>query len=228
MARIARIVVPRLPHHVTQRGNRHQETFFGDADYAEYIGLMAAACVRCKTQVWAYCLMPNHVHLIMVPRSADGLRCAVAETHRRYTRMINLRMGWSGHLWQERYHSFVMDEPHLLAAARYLELNPVRAGLCERPEDWPWSSARAHLAAENDGLVSVQPLLKLAPDWQAFLSAAEPEDEAEALLDRLRLHSRTGRPLGADAFITRLERRLKRSLRPGRPGPKPKAERANA
>ncbi len=118
LARIARIVIAGLPHHVTQRGNRRQTTFFADADYAEYRRLMAGPCARCGTQVWAYCLMPNHVHLFMVPSHADGLRCAVAESHRRYTRMINFRHGWRGHLWQERFHAFVMDECYLLAAAR--------------------------------------------------------------------------------------------------------------
>ena len=135
MARLPRIVVPGLPHHVAQRGNRRQKTFFGDEDYAEYRRLLSRSCRACATQVLAYCLMPNHVHLILVPATESGLRDALWEAHRRYTRPINFRQGWRGHLWQERFHSFVMDERHLTAAARYVELNPVRARLCQRPED---------------------------------------------------------------------------------------------
>jgi putative transposase len=218
MARIARVVVPGLPHHVTQRGNRDQQTFFADEDFAEYRRLMAVSCKECATRVWAYCLMPNQVHLIMVPSTADGLRCAVAEAHRRYTRAINAREGWRGHLWQERFHSFVMDEPQLLAVARYVERNPATAGLCDSPEDWPWSSAGAHLRAANDELVEVRALLKRVPDWRSHLSAPD----ADGLSEQLQLHSRTGRPLGADEFVKGIETRLGRTLRPRKPGPRPK------
>lgn len=221
MARIARVVVPGLPHHVTQRGNRRQPTFFGPEDYAEYVRLIAASCERCGTAVWCYCLMPNHVHLIMVPSTEDGLRCALGEAHRRYTRMINARQGWCGHLWQERFHSFVMDEPHLLAAARYVERNPVRAELCETAADWPWSSARAHLRGVDDELVRVRPLLDLVPDWDQFLVG----QDADQIADPLHRHTRTGRPLGSDDFITRIEVRVGRVLRPQKPGPKPGADR---
>ena len=218
MARIARIVVPGLPHHITQRGNRRQPTFFNDSDFTAYRRLIASSCKRCGTEVWAYCLMPNHVHLIMVPKDEDGLRCAVANAHRRYTRMINQRQGWNGHLWQERFHSFVMDEQHLLAAARYVERNPVRAGLCESPEHWPWSSAAAHLSGTDDELIKVKPLLELIPDWRGYLGAPD----ADAVSDRIHRHGRTGRPLGEERFVTGLEAQLGRVLRPQKPGPKPK------
>ncbi len=102
MARLARVVAARLPHHVTQRGNRRQQVFFGDDDYAAYRGLLAEGCRAAGVAVWAYCLMPNHVHLILVPSSADGLRAALGEAHRRYTRMVNVREGWRGYLWQGR------------------------------------------------------------------------------------------------------------------------------
>lgn len=142
MARLRRVVVPGLPHHVTQRGNRRQRTFFSDEDYAEYQRLLSASCRACGTQVWAYCLMPNHVHLILVPADEFGLRDALGEAPRRYTRI----------------HSFVMDERHLLAAARYVERNPVRVRLCAKAEDWQWSSARAHRRGVDDQLVTVGPL----------------------------------------------------------------------
>ena len=133
MARLARLVVPGLPHHVTQRGNRRQQTFFCEEDYAAYVELMADWCKERGVEIWGYCLMPNHVHLIAVPRSEEGLARAVGEAHRRYTRRINFREKWRGYLWQGRFASFVMDEPYLLAAARYVELNPVRAGLAPMP-----------------------------------------------------------------------------------------------
>ena len=134
MPRIARVVVPSYAHHVTQRGNRRQQTFFCEDDYRAYLGLMAEWCRRCGVEIWAYCLMPNHIHLIAVPDSEDGLRRGIGEAHRRYTRRVNFRERWRGHLWQGRFASFVLDDCYLLAAARYVELNPVRAGMVDRPE----------------------------------------------------------------------------------------------
>lgn len=218
MARLARVVLPGIPHHVTQRGNRRQPTFFDDDDYRAYIALLAEACKRVATEVWAWCLMPNHVHLIVTPSTADGLRASIAETHRRYTRRINLREGWQGHLWQERFHSFPLDESHLLAAVRYVELNPVKAGLVKRPQDWRWSSARTHLSNTPDGLTHLEPLREMIPDWAAFLAADEESEKVQAILR----HSSTGRPLGSDAFLKRAERVVGRPLRRKKPGPKPK------
>lgn len=136
MARMARVVVPEYPHHVIQRGNRRQKIFFCDDDYYYYIKLMSEYTRKAGTEVWAYCLMPNHVHLVMDPGKENGLRAALGEARRRYTRYINSREGWCGHLWQERFHSFIMDEDYLLATVRYVESNPVTAGLCDRPCQW--------------------------------------------------------------------------------------------
>jgi REP-associated tyrosine transposase len=216
MARLARVVVPGYPHHVTQRGNRRQETFFGPEDYEAYRALMSEWCAQCGVQVWAYCLMPNHVHLIAVPESEDSLRRAIGEAHRRYTRAVNSREGWRGHLWQGRFASFVMDEAHLLAAARYVELDPVRARLVRRPEDYLWSSARAHLAGADDELATAQALLALEPEWEEFLSLGLPESEAIVL----RRHERTGRPAGSTSFVAELEALTGRLLGRQRPGPK--------
>ncbi len=118
MARIARVVAPGYPHHITQRGNRRQQTFFRDDDYLAYLELMAEWCRKCRVEIWAWCLMPNHVHLIAVPQTEEGLARAIGEAHRRYNRRINFREKWRGHLWQERFASFPMDETHLLVAAR--------------------------------------------------------------------------------------------------------------
>jgi len=211
-------VVPGYPHHLTQRGNRRQRTFFRKDDYQAYRELMAEWCGRCGVEVWAYCLMPNHVHLIVVPESEDGLRRAVGEAHRRYTRRVNFREGWRGHLWQGRFASFVMDEYYLLACARYIERNPVRAGLCRRPQDYPWSSAAAHLAGKDDGLVKVRGLLDLVPRWSQHLSA-DPEDE---VVRQLRRSESSGRPAGSERFVKRLERIVGRVLRRQKPGPRSK------
>ncbi|NLH50842.1 MAG: transposase [Myxococcales bacterium] len=221
MARIARVVVPGLPHHVTQRGVRRQITFFNESDYESYLELMAEWCARCGVSIWSYCLMPNHVHLIATPDEADGLRRGIGEAHRRYTRRINFREGWRGYLWQGRFASFPLDERHLLAAARYVELNPVRAGLVARPEDYRWSSAAAHLSGRDDLLVRTRPLLEMVSDWRAFLQSALSDEE----LADLRRHEHTGRPLGDERFIESIERKIDRLLRRKKPGPKPKIER---
>jgi putative transposase len=216
MARLARVVVPGLPHHVTQRGNRQQATFFSDEDYAAYRDLVAEWCARCGVEVWAYCLLPNHVHLVAVPEAEDSLRRALGEAHRRYTRRVNFRESWRGHLWQGRFASFPMDHAHLSLAVRHVELNPVRARLVRLPHRWRWSSAAAHLAGRDDPLVRVAPLLKRFEDWRDFLAAGLSDAEA----DLLRRHERTGRPLGSDRFLARLEALLGRLLGPQKRGPK--------
>jgi putative transposase len=215
MARIARVVAAGVPHHVTQRGNRRLATFFHDEDYKAYIALMAEWCRKCRVEIWAYCLMPNHVHLIAVPESEDGLRCGIGEAHRRYSRRINFREEWRGHLWQGRFSSFPMDETYLLAAARYVEKNPVRANLVTEASLWPWSSARAHLSKQDDELVKVAPLLEMVGDWKNFLA----EEQEEALND-IRKHERSGRPLGTAGFVEGLELELGRKLKRNKPGPK--------
>lgn len=189
MPRAARLVHPGIPHHVTQRGNRRLPTFFSDADYRFYLRLLRRACDETATAVWAWCLMPNHVHLLLVPASEDGLRATLASTHRAYTAEINRREGWRGHLWQGRFASFPMDEAHLHACLRYVELNPVRAGLADRPEDWRWSSARAHLGLDGDPLTDLAPAAERVEDWAAFLAAGLGDEECEAI----RMAERTGR-----------------------------------
>ncbi len=216
MARIARVIAAGIPHHVTQRGNRRMPTFLQDSDYQSYISLLAEWCRKCGVEIWAYCLMPNHVHLIAVPESDDSLRRGIGEAHRRYSRMINFRENWRGHLWQGRFASFPMDETYLLAASRYVELNPVRAGIVPDGASWPWSSAGAHLSGCDDALVTVAPLLDIAGDWRLFLAG----DEERAVTDAIRKHERTGRPLGPETFVERLENDLDRPLKPGKPGPK--------
>jgi putative transposase len=159
--------------------------------------------------------MPNHVHLIAVPVIEEGLRLAIGEAHRRYSAMINRRQKWTGHLWQGRFSSFPMDETYLLAAVKYIEMNPVRANLAPDPYSWQWSSARAHAAGQDDMLVKVAPLLEMVGVWKQFLSDANEEDA-----DKIRGHERTGRALGGDTFLDSLEFSLQRIVKPRKAGRK--------
>ena len=217
MARLARVVVPGLPHHVTQRGNGRAQTFFGDDDYALYRDLLAASCRDAGVQVWAWVLMPNHVHLVLLPSDVDGLRRALAGVHRRYAGHIHARMKRTGHFWQGRFGAVAMDEPHLAASLRYIALNPVRARLVARPEDWRWSSIHAHLTGSDDGMTAVAPVLERFPDFAGFIGQG-PDDETFA---RLRRAESVGRPLGDEAFVTALEAVTNRTLLPAKRGPKP-------
>ena len=217
MARIGRVVAAGFPHHITQRGNRRQKTFFEDEDYYEYKRLMAEWCGKCKVEIWGYCLMPNHVHLIAVPKTEEMLRKAIGEAHRRYTRYINFRNKWTGYLWQGRFASFPMDENYLLAAARYVEMNPVRARIVKKADQYKWSSAQAHISGRDDGLVKAAPLLEMVGSWRDFLNTSLTPEEIESL----RSHERTGRPLGSEKFMTKLEKKLGRTLKRVKPGPKP-------
>lgn len=215
MPRFPRLVVPEFPHHVTQRGSRRQPTFFCDADYSRYRDLLARQLPKANAELLAYCLMPNHVHLIVIPHRPHSLSRLLRETHARYARRINLEHGWQGHLWQERFHSFVMDDEHLFAAVRYVELNPVRAGLCEQPDEWPWSSVHFHLHERADRLITNAGMRAYVDDWHAYLAEALTSTE----LDTLRRHSRNGRPAGGLRFISSLEALTGRKLVPARRGP---------
>ncbi|MFP4054696.1 MAG: transposase [Phycisphaerae bacterium] len=224
MGRIARVVVPGMAHHVTQRGNRRQEVFFGGDDYSAYLSLMKEWCDCHGVRVWAYCLMRNHVHLVLVPPSEAALCRAVGEAHRRYTRRINFREGWRGHLWQGRFCSFVMDEPYLMAATRYVERNPVKAKLVSVAEDWPWSSAAGHVAGRGDAVAEGEWLTERTAGWVCpWREYLQAEDDA-GLADLLGRHENTGRPLGERSFVQRVGRLLGRNLAPKKPGPKRKEE----
>ncbi|HRJ69624.1 MAG TPA: transposase [Beijerinckiaceae bacterium] len=216
MARLSRIVIPQVPHHVTQRGNRRAPIFFEPGDQALYLDLMAERCRKAGVACWAWCLMPNHVHLILTPPDADSLSRAVGEAHRRYTGFVNARARQTGHLFQSRFASVAMDDAHLLAAVRYVSLNPVRAGLVRQAQDWEWSSVRAHLAGRDDRLVRVRPVLERVGAFTELLEEDAPGFAA------LRKAETTGRPLGSETFLARAERLLGRPLAPGKRGPKPK------
>jgi putative transposase len=220
MARLPRMVLPGIAHHVTQRGNRRERTFFEDADYALYLDLLAQAAERNGVEIWSYCLMPNHVHIIAVPRDEDGLGRTFRHVHRHYTGFINARMRQTGHLWQGRFSSVAMDEEHLFAALRYVALNPVRARMVKRAEEWQWSSVHAHLAGKDDHVVTVTPALERVGDFAAFLG--EDFDEAFTYA-ALRKAETLGRPIGSIEWLEDMEAKTGRALLPGKRGPKPRA-----
>jgi putative transposase len=214
MARLARAVFPGFPHHVTQRGNGRAQTFFSDADYALYCDLLREHCAAAGVAVWAWVLMPNHVHLILVPSDEDGLRRALSRVHRTYAGRIHERLQRTGHFWQGRFGCVAMDEAHLCAAFRYVAMNPVRAGLVKRAEDWRWSSVRAQLGLIEDGMTRTAATSERLPDFAALLASAEDE---EATM-RLRRAESIGRPVGSAEFVERLEKRYERRLRRGQAG----------
>lgn len=214
MARLARAVFAGIPHHVTQRGNGRQQTFFGDEDYALYRELLRAHCHAANVAVWSFVLMPNHVHLVLVPSDADGLRRALAPMHRAYAGHVHQRLRRTGHFWQGRFGCVAMDDGHLAAAVRYVAMNPVRAGLAERAVDWPWSSARTLLGLDHDGVTQVAPVSERVPDLAALLESAEDEERTM----RLRRAETIGRPVGKDEWIEALEEGSGRPLRPGKRG----------
>jgi putative transposase len=231
MARIARIVIPEVAHHVTQRGNRRMPIFFSDEDRTEYLRLLTTACRAADTRCLAWCLMDNHVHLILVPVSADGLRATLGEAHRNYSRRINFREGWRGYLFQGRFASYPMDDAHLIAAVRYVENNPVAARMVKHAEDWRWSSARSHVAGKrvpSDPLTDVLPLGKHVRNWRAMLrhgaELADACQEAESMAEKIEARLGTGRPLAAAEWIERQEVELGRVMAPQKRGPKPKSE----
>ncbi len=221
MSRLPRIIVPGVAHHVTQRGNRRQRVFWVDDDFGLYKDWLAKSCRQNGVEVWSYCLMPNHVHLILVPADDTGLSRAIGETHRRYSSYINARLRVTGHLFQGRFGSVAMDELHLLAAFRYVAMNPVKAKMVAQASDWAWSSTKAHLSGKDDGLVSVRPLLDRVDNVSEFL-AATPEQELEFALEK---GQSIGRPLMEESALVELERKLGRPIRPAKRGrPKRKGE----
>ncbi len=181
MPRRARDVAPNSPHHVTQRGSRRLGVFLEPADYDLYRCVLRDACEKHEVSIWAYCLMPNHVHLVCCPATADGLARAFGEAHQRYSTLINRRERWTGHLWQQRFHSCPLSELHAIRAIRYVLLNPVRAALATTPYEWPHSSARAHRHGTPDVLVDRRPLDARIEDWDGLLTEHSPPTEFEEL-----------------------------------------------
>jgi putative transposase len=219
MPRVARIVVPGAPHHVTQRGNNRQAVFFSDEDRELYLALLKAEADRFGLEILGYCLMSNHMHLVGVPAGPQSLAKAVGRTDYRYTQAINRARRWSGHLWQNRFYSCPLDEVHQWRALAYVDLNPVRARLVRHARRYRWCSAAVHCGgADPAGLVSAAVWRKRwgRGDWAAVLA----QGQDQAALEAIRRHTHTGRPWGSEAFMTRIESQTGRLVRPrpvGRP-----------
>ena len=219
MGRIARVVLAGLPHHVTQRGVRSLPVFGSDGDRTEYLRLMREQGLRFGVTFLAYCLMTNHVHLIAVPERADSLARGIGEAHRRYTRGVNQREGVTGYLFQGRVCSCPLDEAHLALAVRYVERNPVRAGLVRCAWRYRWSSAGYHVGLRRtDPLVTADDRFGWTKAWREQLRADPVE------VDLLRRQVRTGRPCGDEEFLRDAEEVTGRRLRPRSPGRPAKAK----
>ena len=218
---MARTVIAGVAHHVTQRGNRKEDVFFTDTDRRRYLALLREYSEKHRLEILAYCLMTNHIHLVVVPQQEESLAAVLKPVHLRYAQHINWTRNLNGRLWQGRYFSCPLDEAHCLAAVRYTECNPVRARLVGKAEDYPWSSAANHTGKRDDPLVSKS--FKEATgisDWSAWLQ----EGLSDVLHEQLRRHTRNGRPLGSDSFVSRLEQICGRILRP-KPGGRPRKAR---
>lgn len=201
MSKFSRLVVPGYPHHITQRGVRRERTFFDARDYQAYLRLAASLLEGGSLEILTYCLMPNHIHAVAVPERTDSLALFFGKLHKQYAQRTNLRYEWTGHLWQNRFGSVVMDEQHTLTALRYVELNPVRSGLVKKPQQWPWSSSRGNLCLVDDPLIPKRGALDIVPAWGEYLSTMENE----SALSKLRRQTGTGRPSGDPAFINEIE-----------------------
>lgn len=220
MPRVARFVCPGVPHHVTQRGNRRAQVFFSSADHQTYLAWLHGDARRFHLEVIAYCLMTNHVHLVVVPAAPRSMEKAFRHLHMCYAQRLNRMMDWRGHVWQGRYFSAALDEAYFWAAIRYVERNPVRAGMVTRAEDFPWSSARAHCGFAWDPLLSTDPhwarLLAGVGNWSDWLAAGDTAEEVKLI----RRRTARGMPCGSDEFVESMESRAGRPLdcrRTGRP-----------
>ena len=221
MARQARIVIENTPHHITQRGNRGEHIFFEKSDYQTYIEILNEQCVRFHVSLYSYCLLPNQIHLIVIPKKANLLSRAIGETHRRYTNHINLRKNWRGHLFQDRFFSYAMDDQYTLRAIRYIETLPVTLKLTPYPEKYLWSSAKSRIKIHNkDTLIKSLTTFDAIHDWENYLSRPMDKDE----MNQIQRHLQTGRPRGSHIFLDNVEQKIGRSVRPQKRGRKPKTK----
>ena len=217
MARLARVVLPGVPHHITQRGVRSIDVFSSDEDKLFYLELLRSASEECGITVLSYCLMNNHIHLLVVPERETSLSSGVGMVHRHYSRMVNLREDTHGYLFQGRFFSCPLADYYLPAVLKYIALNPVRAGICKQASEYKWSSARFYLGLESKNLLIKDKTWFGTPSkWKSLLKTNPKE------IELLRKHFRTGRPLGDEDFLVEAERVTGRELIPKSPGRKPK------
>ena len=220
MPRIARVVIPGYPHHVSQKGNYAQRVFFNDSDREVYLKLLQKYFTKYQVGMIGYVLMSNHTHMVLIPAHTNSLAKGVGLLHNDFSRWQLIQQNMKGHLWQSRFYSTPMDEDHFWKALRYIELNPVRAGLVQNAWEWPWSSARAHVTGiDVTGLLQMDLWSKKfnKDQWKKFL---EEGLRADKEIERIRTSTRTGRPLGSKDFIGELEKKTGRKLSLLKRGPK--------
>jgi len=223
MPRMARVVSPGLPHHITQRGVRRFNVFLEEADYLRYLELLACYSRRFGLGILSYCLMTNHTHVVGVPEKADSIAKTFRDCHGTYAAEFNKKYGKCGHVWQARPYSCVLDEYHTWAAIRYVERNPVRAGMVVRAEDYPWSSAPVHCGFDSSALLmSVENQSLEVENWSAWLAGNDDTEKEK----RLRARTHSGRPCGDQDFVKRMEKLTGLPLLPRKPGPKPRVVQA--
>lgn len=225
MPRHARVVCPGVPHHVTQRGNHRKRVFFRRGDPEAFLHLLREQAKRCAVEIVAYCLMPNHVHLVAVPSTADALHHALKAVHGQYAQRINRMRKQIGHLWQGRYFSSPLDANYFLNAIRYVELNPVKSGIVGAAEDYAWSSAAAHCGLSQDPMIAPSRqfgVLAGIANWSRWLA----EGVADDVIQTLRRHASQNLPCGSPEFVDRIERAVGRSLQFRRRGRRSNSTRA--
>jgi len=219
MPRIGRVVAQGCPHHVTQRGNYGQSIFSGENDFKKYLQWLEDYSKKYELVIVGYCLMPNHVHLVVVPHNADSIAKTLNLCHMLYSQYYNKKSGKIGHLWQGRFYSCALEERHLYEALRYVENNPVRAKLVPQAQMWKYSSARAHMSGmdNSEGLqLGKIPMVDAIEDWSKYLE----EKEEQNTIKEIRANTLTGRPSGSAEFVARLEQKFGKKLKPlpgGRP-----------
>jgi REP-associated tyrosine transposase len=208
-----------MAHHIVHRGSRRLNVFRDESDRLSYLDLFIESCALYGLMIRAYSLMPNHVHYVAVPERADSVAKTFHRAQGVYSKRFNKKHGYVGHLWQERPFSCVLSEAHLRNAIRYVENNPVRAGLVASAVDFRWSSARAHAFGDPDPLLdSAEP--RAVEGWSEWLSG----DFDPRIAELIRECTFTGRPCGDDAFVQELEALTGRQLRPKKRGPQPKRD----
>jgi len=214
MARIKRIVLPYIPHHITQRGVRSMNIFFKDEDYSYYKELLLTQCQLHDLEVLSYCFMTNHVHLIVIPKNRESLSKAIGETHRLYTRKINFEQKVKGHLFQERFYSTPLDERHFLHALRYVEQNPVKAHMVKYPWEYKYSSVRYRLnLIQDDKLLSNCDAIDSIVDYKEFLQ----ENIQTKFIEE---KTRTGKPCGDEVFYEKIKLMTGKDYNNKKPGPR--------
>lgn len=216
MPRIARVCAINYPHHITQRGNNRETVFFEDEDKEFYLKTLNRYSQQWRFEIWAYCLMTNHIHILAVPKKVESLARGIGGTNLVFTQYINRKYKRSGRLWQNRFFSTIVEkEPYLWAVSRYIERNPVRANLVERPEDYDWSSAKAHILGVEGEVLSGESWLDKSKvnAYRNFVAISDQETE-----ESIRRATSTGRPLGTETLIKKLEKVLDRDMVPKKAG----------